>query len=472
MSEAAERFDVAIIGAGLIGVALARRLTLAGAKVVLLEKALDPLDGASKGNSAILHTGFDAPVGSLEHQCMVEGRRQFLENRAQLGLPLLETGALVLAWSTDQADRLSGLMDQARANGVADAAPVSREEILRREPHLSPRVVAGFSVPGEHLIDPWTTPHAYLVQALAHGATLLHGCEVRGGAWDGDHWRLETTRGAIEARAVANAAGLYGDVVDHRLIGTTRFQIKPRKGQFVVFDKPASKLVNAILLPVPSERTKGVVLCRTIFGNVLIGPTAEEQSCRDDASVDRQTLQSLRQAAIDMVPALADCEVAAAYAGLRPATEEKGYRIAAHEARRYVAIGGVRSTGLTSALGVAEHVLRAHGEALGASSFASAPVARPSAVCLQSLSEYHERDWRRPGNGGVICHCERVTRRDIEQALAGPAPARSFAGLKRRTRVCMGRCQGFYCFAAVAGLTRGRLEEPLAADAPGGDHEA
>lgn len=457
-------FDVAVIGAGVVGAAAVRRLTLEGARVALLEKALDPLDGASKGNSAILHTGFDAPVGSLEQRCVAEGRRLYLELRDSLGLPLLETGALVLAWNAEQAEKLPALLAQAHQNGVADARMLSRAEILAREPHLSDKVVGGFEVPGEHLIDPWTTPHAYLAQALAHGAEIVTDCDVRGGDWDGALWRLQTSQGALRARAVVNCAGLFGDVVEERLLGETSMRVKPRKGQFVVFDKAASERVRSILLPVPSERTKGVVLCRTIFGNVLVGPTAEEQDSREDASTDRATLEALRETAIDMIPAMADCEVTALYAGIRPATERKEYRVEADAARRYVRLGGVRSTGLSSALGLADYLLSEHGDAVGAGGFSNPAVAEPRPVRLQPLSDYHERDWERAGNGGVVCHCEKVTRRDIETALAGPIPPRSLAGLKRRTRVCMGRCQGFYCLAAVAALTRGKLDEPIILD--------
>ena len=453
-------FDVAVIGAGVIGIAAARRLALEGARVAVLEKALDPLDGASKGNSAILHTGFDAPAGSLEQRCIAEGRRIYLDIRESLGLPLHETGAMVLAWSEQEATRLDALISQARENGILDAAMVSRERILSNEPHLSGRLVAGFRVPGEHVIDPWTTPHAYLAQALAHGAEFLRGHEVLSGERGGGLWQLGTSRGIVRARAAVNCAGLYGDLVEERLLGTAQLKIRPRKGQFVVFDKAASKLVRSILLPVPTERTKGIVVCRTIFGNVLVGPTAEEQDSREDASVDTDTLNALRERAIEMIPAIADCGITATYAGIRPASERKEYRIIAEPARHYVNLGGIRSTGLSAALGLAEHLLAEHSDALGADGFSHQPVTVPQPVSMQHLSDYHDRDWQSGGNGGIVCHCEKVTRRDIENALNGPLPVRSLAGLKRRTRACMGCCQGFYCMAAIAALTRGRLEEP------------
>lgn len=452
-------FDCAVIGAGVVGCAMARAFALAGARVLVLEKAADILDGASKGNSGILHTGFDAPPGTLEQACIAEGYAEYRAVRERLNLPLLETSALVVAWSAEEDARLDALMDQARRNGVDDVHRVTTAELAAAEPHLARGAHGAFRVPGEHLIDPWSAPLAYLTQALANGGVLARGAEVIAGAFDGAAWTLETTRGPVRARTVVNCAGLYGDVVDERLVGRRLFSIRPRKGQFVVFDKAAAALVKAIVLPVPTEKTKGVVLCRTVWGNLLVGPTAEDQESRTDASTDAIALEALRRRAVEMVPALADMPITATYAGLRPATEAKDYRITHEAEKAYVSVGGIRSTGLSAALGIARHVLRLV-EAAGA---AYTPPADPAWPLVPTLAEGGERGWRRAGNGGIVCHCELVTRAEIEAALAGPLAARTLAGLKRRTRVTMGRCQGFYCLGALAEITEGRLDPPIAA---------
>ncbi|MGE4327309.1 MAG: NAD(P)/FAD-dependent oxidoreductase, partial [Pseudodonghicola sp.] len=320
-------YDIAVIGAGVIGCAIARRLTLDGARVVVLEKAPDILDGASKANSAILHTGFDAPEGSLELRCVQEGYREYEAIRSRMNLPLDRCGALVLAWSEEQEARLPALIAQAHANGVDDVAPLSRAETLALEPNLAPSLRAAFRVPRESLIDPWSAPHAYLLQALLNGAELRRDCAVTGGAFDGQLWRLETAQGAINARYVINAAGLYGDRIDALLLGATAFTIRPRKGQFVVYDKSAARLARHILLPVPTDKTKGIVVCRTIWGNLLVGPTAEDQEDRITADLDTPTLEMLKQKGAEILPALAGEEVTTIYAGLRPACEYKDYQI-------------------------------------------------------------------------------------------------------------------------------------------------
>jgi glycerol-3-phosphate dehydrogenase len=447
-------FDVAVIGAGVVGCALARAFTLAGARVVVLEKAVDVLDGASKANSAILHTGFDAPEGSLELACIREGYALYHEVRDRLGLPLVRAGAMVLAWTEEEVAGLPELMDQAVANGVTDIHPLTAAEARGLEPELSDRVRAGFRVPGEHLVDPWSAAHGYLLQALANGAVLMRQAEVLAGRRSGDTWHLATTAGAVSADVVVNAAGLWGDEVDRRVTGESWFTIKPRKGQFVVYDKTAAALAGHILLPVPTKITKGIVVCRTAFGNLLVGPTAEEQDDREHATLDRPTLQALMRRGAEILPALAGHEVTAVYAGLRPATEEKHYRIRDDLAPGYICVGGIRSTGLSAALGIAAHVVRLAARA-------DVPLDDPVWPAMPNLSVEGIRDWQCPGNGGVVCHCELVTRREIKAALTGPIAAGSLAGLKRRTRVTMGRCQGFYCTAELARLTEGRLAQPM-----------
>lgn len=457
-------FDIAVIGAGVVGCAVARRFTLEGARVVVLERAQDLLAGASKGNSALLHTGFDAPPGSLELACMQAGYAEYLEIRGRLNLPLLQTGAVVVAWNEADLARLDEIEAQARLNGVADVRRLDRGQLLAREPNLSPHALGALLVPGEHVIDPWSAPLAYLRQAVANGATTWFGAEVQGGILADGLWHLDTLRGPLTARTVINCAGLFGDLVEQRLLGESTFTIRPRRGQFVVFDKAAAPLLRTIVLPVPSERTKGVVLARTVFGNLLVGPTAEEQEERDRAPVDRDSLEELVRKAETMLPALAGMPVTATYAGLRPATERKEYRVRYAAERQWLTVGGIRSTGLTAALGLAGHV---HALYRGAGR-EHAPLPDPTWPRVPNLAEHRPRDWETAGHGEIVCHCELVTRREVDAALTGPLPARDIGGLKRRTRAGMGRCQGFHCQARLASLTRDRFTPPLAVGAAHG----
>ena len=441
-----QRFDIAVIGGGVVGLAILRRFAMSGLSSVLLEKGPDILSGASKGNSALLHTGFDAPAKSLELQCMQAGYQEYQGIRQKLNLPLLETGALVVVWYAEELAAIDDIVEKAHANGVNDVKAISQTEIRIREPQISKSALGAVLVPGEHVIDPWSTPLAYAHQAIAHGAVVMCNAEVTGVEKAIGEWRVANRAGDVFARTVINAAGLYGDKIE-ALAHEPSFSIKPRKGQFVVFDKPAAKLVRSIILPVPSELTKGVVLFRTIFGNLAIGPTAEETEERENPSTDSVTLEKLKARAIEMVPALKDIDVTAIYAGLRPATERKDYVIEAHKNENWITVAGIRSTGLTSSLGIAQHVAKLYSKLFG-----KLPKKLPEPIWtpVPNLAELSIRPYMKGGE--IICHCEWVTRGEIEAACRGPLPAGDLGGLKRRTRAMMGRCQGFYCGAEVTSM--------------------
>ncbi len=452
-----KRFDVAIIGAGVVGAAIFRRLALGGLDCLLIERGADILSGVSKANSAMLHTGFDAPPGSLEQACIRAGYAEYREIHERLNLPILETGGLLVAWTAEELAKLPAIVAQAHENGVGDVRQIEAADVLRREPHLAGDALGGVVVPGEHVIDPWSAPLAYVLQGIAHGGAVARGVSVNGGDFDGRTWQLATPKGLIESRIVVNAAGLQGDIVE-AIARPSPFTIKPRKGQFVVYDKPASRLIGACIMPVPSERTKGVMMARTVFGNLLVGPTAEEQEDREHQAVEHEQLGMLIARGVRMLPDLARESVTALYAGLRPATQFKDYQIEALADRNWITASGIRSTGLTGSLGIAKHVA-----GLYAKHFGEMKEVAPIWTPVPNLAEHRPRRYREPGYGEIVCHCELATRAEIEAALSGPLPAGDIGGLKRRTRAMMGRCQGFYCSAHVAAIADGRV-----AGLPGG----
>lgn len=449
--------DVSVIGGGVVGCAVARRLTLEGAKVVLIEKGADILDGASKGNSAILHTGFDAPVETLEQKCVAEGYKEYLEIHKSFNLPLLKTGAVITAWSKEEEAKFPDILKKAEKNGVDNLKLLTSKKVLSLEPCLSKGVVAGILVPGEYVIDPWSSPLAYIRQAVENGGQAIFNAEVTGGDFDGKQWHLQTGKGIVSSKYVINCAGLYGDIIDERVLKRKTFTIKPRKGQFVIFDKAARKLLQTIILPVPTERTKGVVLFPTVFGNIMVGPTAEEQQSRSSASVVKEKLISLKQQAIEKLPDLSHTPVTNTFAGIRSATEESQYRIVIDKEKRWLTLGGIRSTGLTSALGLARYSFEILKE-IGAE---FVKLSTPSTPHIPNLAEHLPRDYQQPGYGEMVCHCELVTKREILAALSDPLPAGSLSGLKRRTRAMMGICQGFNCTAKMEELTKDRFKQAI-----------
>ncbi len=439
-----EVFDVAVVGGGVVGCGIFRKFALGGAKTLLIEGENDILEGASKGNSAILHTGFDAPEGSLELECIKSGYEEYMRIKDDLGLSFLNTGAVVVAWNDEQLEKLEGIQAKGFRNGIKELDMLDGAQLHSKEPNLSPGAKGAILVHGESLIDPWRAPLVYLKQGIAAGGKTAFSHKVTGGTHTGEYWELETSRGKLRARTIINAAGLYGDVVD-RIKGAEDFNIIPRKGQFVIFDKTAYELINTIILPVPTKITKGVVVTPTAFGNILVGPTAEDQESRTDSSTVDDTLQMLLQKAYEIVPKLKDHNITATFAGLRPASDEPKYRIMINDEKNWITVGGIRSTGLTASLGIANHIWKLHDRKYSKVREATIPI-----VETPNIIEFDERDYQRDGYGRIVCHCERVTEREIRKALRGKSGAGTWGGLKRRTRAGMGRCQGFNCAADVA----------------------
>jgi glycerol-3-phosphate dehydrogenase len=452
----AEIPDVAIIGAGVVGTAIARTLARYDLGIVLVDAANDIGTGTTKANTAILHTGFDAVPGSLESRLLRRGSALLAGYAAQAGIPVERTGALLIAWTPEQRQALPGVADKARQNGYASIRAVSADELYQREPHLGPGALAALEIPDESIICPWTTPLAYATEAVRAGVRLRLDSAVTGVRTEDGAHRIDTTRGPLRSRWLVNAAGLGGDRIDAMLGGGGGFTIRPRRGELIVFDKLARPLLGSILLPVPTAQTKGVLVAPTVYGNVLLGPTAEDVEDRSDTATTAAGLAALLKAGARIIPDLVGEQVTATYAGLRAATEHRDYQIRVDPGLRYACVAGIRSTGLSASLGIAEYVVdQMAGAGLPLKQRDSAPDPPVMPYIGQAgLRPY--QDARRiaadPDYGRIVCHCERVTRGEIRDALSSAVPPADAHGLRRRTRAMNGRCQGFYCAAAVSAM--------------------
>lgn len=446
-------YDFAVIGAGVVGCAIARELSRYDCTTILIEARSDLGDGASKGNSAILSTGADTPFGTLECSLVARGHQRYVAEAPSLGLPILTIGSLTVAWNATERAALEALHSETLEAGFDGCDIVGPDFIYAKVPHLAPGAIAAIWDPHESIVDPFSTPYAYALDAVTNGVEYRHSSPVAGARRDDDAWTLELPNGPIRARTVINCAGLWADRVE-ALGGFSDFVGKPRRGQFVVFDKSARVLLDVIIKPVPTPSYRGVIMTPTVFGNILIGPTAEEIDDPDDWRTTREVIDGLVESARRILPAIAGHEVTATYCGVRPGTERPEYRIIPRPELNWIAVAGIRSTGLSGALGIAEHAVSLAGQTAGK---LVRKVAEPALARVPSLCSLAPRPWERaiaPGARDVeiVCHCERTTLGQIEEAFASPLAPRSLKALKRRTLATFGRCQGFYCGARVREL--------------------
>ncbi|MFF8960072.1 FAD-dependent oxidoreductase [Streptomyces sp. NPDC014894] len=462
-------YDIVVVGAGVVGSAIARELARHRLRTALVDARDDVGDGTSKANTAILHTGFDAVPGSLESRLVREGQRRLAAYAAETGIPVEPVGALLVAWDEEQLAALPALAAKAERNDYHHARIIGPDDLYRREPRLGPGALGALDVPGESIICPWTTTLAYATQAVRGGVALHLNCRVEQLTDHGDHHELTTGRGVLRTRFLINAAGLHADELDRQL-GLDDFTVTPRRGQLIVFDKLARDLVRHILLPVPTRLGKGVLVSPTVYGNVLLGPTAEDLDDKSATDSTAEGTEHLLREGGRILPELADEEITTVYAGLRAATEHDDYRIRAHPARRCLTVGGIRSTGLTASMAIAAHVVALLPEA----GLTPGPAHELEPPRMPNLGEAFPRPYQRPeliaadpAYGTLVCHCERVTLGEIRDALAATVPPRTVDGLRRRTRARGGRCQGFYCGPAVDALLEAGLPEPAAPPPPG-----
>jgi glycerol-3-phosphate dehydrogenase len=439
--------DVLIVGAGAVGVAVARELCRYRMDVLVVDRLNDVGGDASKSNSAIIHTGFDAEPGTVESAMVVHGNPMFDKLCSDLDIPFKRCGALLVATTEEEEQQLPHIMDKAAKNYVYDVEYMSTEQILRREPKVTPDARGGLYIPRESIIDPFLLVTAQAENAATNGVEFLTACEIGHIRREEGSFVADSSRGEIRARYVINAAGLSGDVVS-RFLGIDDFTTHPRRGQFHVIDREAPLDIQHIVLPVPTKLTKGKLLTPSVHGNWLIGPTAEEL---DDRHAHQTTSDGLAEVILGvkkLVPSVDPRHVITQYAGLRAVREPGGYHLRVFpQIPGYVELSGIRSTGVSGSLAIARHAVRRLKESgleTEAAEFIETRKAIPPFRDLDNTERARliKEDSR---YGRVVCRCETVTEAEIVQAVLRTPGARDLDGIKRRVRAGLGRCQGGFC---------------------------
>jgi glycerol-3-phosphate dehydrogenase len=450
-------YDVVIVGGGVVGCAIARRLSFTTARVALVEAAEDVGEGASKGNTGIATCGADCPPGSLEAELLRRSSPGWEALCASLDTTFRRIGGLAVALSAEEEGALPGLLATARANGCA-AEILTGAQARKLEPMLSPAARAAVHVPGEGIVDPLRLTVGYAELAARNGVDVHLGWPVTGFRVLGERLtHVETARGMLAAGFVVNAAGIEADTIS-RLAGGEPFTTWPRQGQYWLLDREIGSRFRAIVGGVPTAASRGIYCVPTTHGSLLLGPTARDGTDRSDRAVDRDSLDVVFEAARQLVPGLDRRWAIKTFAANRPASDPE-YRIGADRHRaNLIHAAGIRSTGVSSSPAVAELVHDALAEA-------GAPVLDERTGAVAALEPvprlFGHADpaglfARDPAYGEVVCPCEQVTAAEVDAALRMRVPARSVAGLRKRTHAAAGRCQGATCLAGLAARVEAR----------------
>ncbi|NLV74156.1 MAG: NAD(P)/FAD-dependent oxidoreductase [Chloroflexi bacterium] len=466
-------YDVVIIGAGAVGSLIARELARYQLSILLIDKNSDVGEGTTKANTAIVHAGYDAKPGSAKARLNVAGNRMFEILCGELDIEFDRCGTLVAAMDADDLRTLEALRERGIANGVPGLEILDAAATLAHAPALNPAVRGALWAPTGGLVDPFQMALGAAENAVMNGVELALETLVTG--FERQCKRLQgvvTDRGTFYTRWVIIAAGLWADDL-MRKAGLTGFNIRPRKGEYYVLDRRTAEVMRSVLFPCPTPVSKGIMVTRTIHDNVLLGPNAVHVDDKNDLDVTAEGVDEVWQGALKLVPGLDRRDVIRSFAGLRASGSTDDFVISIpDEPQGLVVLAGIESPGLTAAPAIALQVcemLREAGLRLDEKpGFNPLRRAVPRLAQL-SLAERRVLIEQDPRYGHIVCRCEGVSEGQVAAACHGPIPARTYDGLKRRTRLGSGRCQGAFDLPLVIDIMARELGiSPLEFTAKGG----
>ena len=446
-------YDVAIIGAGVTGSAIARELSRYQLRICVIEKEEDVCDGTSKANSAIIHAGFDAEPGTLKAKLNVRGNELMTTLSKELDIPFRRNGSLVVCTKEQSREGLEHLLEKGKANGVPDLQILEREQLLAMEPNLSDDVTCALYAPTGGIVCPFHMTMAFAENACTNGVSFFLNTKVTFIEKTEDGYRIHTVHTdtseeeLFEAKLIVNAAGVYADTLNN-MVSEHKLHITARKGEYVLLDKSAGSHVSHTVFQLPSAMGKGVLVTPTIHGNLLVGPTAVDVEDKEAVNTTAEGLASLSATCARSVKNVPLRQVITSFAGLRAHEDGDDFVIGeAPDAKGFLNVAGIESPGLSSAPAIAELVRKMVTDILHPDSDPDFVGTRKGILHPDSLSmeERNELIRKHPEYGNIICRCEMITEGEIMDAIHRPLGARSLDGVKRRTRAGMGRCQAGFC---------------------------
>ena len=457
-------YDVAVIGAGVVGSLITRELSKYNIKIALLEKCNDCAMGATKANSAIVHAGFDAVPGTLKAKLNVRGVELMKRFCKELNVPLKNNEALVVAFSEEEIPHLHKLLERGEKNGVPGLHIVDREELVKLEPNIGEKAVAALVAPSSSIVCPYELTIAGVENAVTNGAEFIRNCEVKNIESADEGFVLTTTQGEIKSRYIINAAGVYSGEIA-QLIGDDSIEIVVRHGDYYLLDKSQGTLVSRTIFQCPTIMGKGVLVSPTVDGNLIVGPSATDIDDGGDVATTSDGLNRIYASATKSVPAVSLRNAITSFSGNRAHPTSDDFVIGSSSVNKnFINVAGIESPGLSSAPAIAEMVEGIMKELTGGLEKKDDynPV-RPEPVRFRHMSteERAELIKKNKAYGRIICRCETITEGEIIDAIHAPAGARDVDGVKRRTRAGMGRCQGGFCGSKVVEILARELGVPM-----------
>lgn len=456
-------YDVMIIGAGVVGSAIARELSRWKLSIAVVDKENDVAMGTSKANSGIVHAGFDAKTGTNKAIYNVLGARMFPKLAEELDFPYRRNGALVLCFTERDRNKLEELLEQGKRNGVSGLSILEGDAVRKMEPNVSDRVVAALYAETSGIVSPYEMTVALAENAATNGVEFMLGQTVTGINFSGYGFEVKLTDKVVWAKIVVNCAGVYADSIYNALTGRQSMTITARKGEYCLLDKKCGGLCDKTLFQLPSKMGKGVLVAPTTHGNVIVGPTAEDIEDKDDVDTTVSGLNNAFNTAMLSVPSLARRNIITQFAGLRAHDGQGDFIIGESEVANFYNVAGIESPGLTASPAIAVDVAEAIANKLNADKNLDFVATRKGIPCFARMSDSEREQLiaQNPLYGKIVCRCENVTEGEIVDSINRPLGATDLDGVKRRTRAGMGRCQMGFCTPRIMEILARELDKDM-----------
>ena len=454
-------YDIVIIGAGVVGGMIARQMAKYDLNICILEKEADVAMGATRANSAIVHAGFDAKVGSLKARFNVRGSEMMEDVAKELGVKYKRNESLVVAFENERAE-VEEIYKRGLENGVKGLSIIEREELHKIEPHLNPDLSCALLAKTGAIVCPYELAIAAVGNAMDNGAQLKLNFKVNKIEKTECGYAVYSEAGeCVRTKYVINSAGVYSDEIA-KLAGDDSFKVTPRRGEYMLLDKECGTLTERTIFHTPTKMGKGILVSPTVDGNLLVGPTATDITDKEDTSTTPEGFAVLFDKSGDNVAGIPFGKVITSFCGLRAVGSTGDFIVKLSD--KMLTLGGIESPGLSSAPAIAEYVE----ELLLADGLSAKkregydPTRRPAHYFRDLSAEQKNEIIKRDGRyGRIVCRCEGVTEGEIVEVIhTNPKPS-DVDGIKRRTRGGMGRCQGGFCSPTVVKILSRELNIPF-----------
>jgi glycerol-3-phosphate dehydrogenase len=456
-------FDVVIVGGGVVGCAIARELSRYKTSIAVLEKEDDIGWGISCRNSGVVHAGFNNKPGTLMAKFCVEGNKSFAELCQELDVPYKKIGKVVVAQKKEEIKELKKLKTQGEKNKVEGLQIIDCNKLKSLEPNV--KGIAALYSPETAITSPYLLTIALAENALTNGVSFFLNTEVKSIAkLKNSDFRINTNRGRFTSSYVINSAGLYADKIA-RMAGIKKYRLYPCRGEYHILDKNVSWLINHLVYPVPQVGAGGLGIhfTPTIDGNILVGPSNEYIKSKDNLSTTSSVMKMLSSEARKFLPLISPGYIIRSYSGLRakqaPSSEGGFWDFVIEESDtvdNFINLIGIESPGLTAAQPIAKRVVEIINKKEELSPNSNFNPLRKGILRFEEQDEETKKALIKqdPNYGEIVCRCEKVTKKEILEAINNPFGARSLISIKYRTRAMMGRCQGGYCQTRIMEILR------------------